>query len=71
MGKLTSEDKHIVKVGNHPHTYMISKPATVRRGKYKCRMLKMQLKLRDQQLQTILHMQMHTLGRITKYMTTY
>ena len=30
MGKLTSKGKHKVKVGNHPHTNMISKPAIVR-----------------------------------------
>ena len=28
-----------VKVGNHPYTNMISKPAIVRRGGYKCRSL--------------------------------
>ena len=26
MGKLTGKGKHTVKVGNHPHTNMISKP---------------------------------------------
>ena len=31
MRKLTSKGKHIVKVGNHPHTNMISKPAIMRR----------------------------------------
>ena len=30
VGKLTSKGKHTVKVGNHPHTNMISKLATVR-----------------------------------------
>ena len=30
MGKLTSKGKHTVKVGNHPHTNMISKAAIVR-----------------------------------------
>ena len=29
--KLISKGKHKAKVGNHPHTNMISKPATVRR----------------------------------------
>ena len=32
MEKLTSKHKHTVKVGNHPHTNMVLKPATVRRG---------------------------------------
>ena len=27
MGELTNKGKHTVKVGNHPHTNMISKPA--------------------------------------------
>ena len=31
MRKLTSKDKHKVKVGNHPHTNIVSKPAIVRR----------------------------------------
>ena len=32
MGKLTGKGKkHTVKVGNHPHTNMISKPAIMRR----------------------------------------
>ena len=30
MEKLTGKGKHTVKVGNHPHTNTISKPATVR-----------------------------------------
>ena len=34
---------------------MVSKPALVRRGKYKSRILEMHLKLKDQQLKTILH----------------
>ena len=54
MEKLTGKGKHTVKVGNHPHTNMISKPAIVRRGEYKCRILEMDLKLKDQQLKTIL-----------------
>ena len=33
---------------------MISKPAIVRRGEHKCRILDMQLKLKDEQLKTIL-----------------
>ena len=32
MGKLTSKEKHTVKVGNHTHTNMISKTAIVRRA---------------------------------------
>ena len=47
MGKL--------KVGKTPHTNMISKPAIVRRGQYKCRILEMPLKLREQQLEIILY----------------
>ena len=31
MGKLTTKGKRTVKVGNHLHTNMISKPATMRR----------------------------------------
>ena len=31
MGKLTRKGKYTVHTGNHPHTYMISKPATARR----------------------------------------
>ena len=53
MEKLTSKGKHTVKVGNHPHTNMISKPAIVRRGEHKCRILEMHLKLKDHQLKTI------------------
>ena len=52
MGKLTNKGKYTVKVGKHPHTNMISKPATVRRGEYKCRKWEMRLKLKDQQLKT-------------------
>ena len=54
MEKLRGKGKHTVEVGNHPHTNMISKPAIVRRGEYKCRILEMYLKLKDQQLKTIL-----------------
>ena len=35
METLTSKDKHTVKLGNHPHTNMISKPPIMRRGEYK------------------------------------
>ena len=40
VSRLTSKGKHIVKVGNHPYTN-ISKPAIVRRGDYKFRILNM------------------------------
>ena len=43
MKCLTSKGKHIIKVGNHPPTNMILKPAIVRRGEYKCRILEMYL----------------------------
>ena len=52
MGKLTGKGKHTVKLGNHPHTNVISKPATMRRRGYKCRKWELPLKLRDQQLKT-------------------
>ena len=55
MGKLTRKGKHMVKVGNHPRTNIISKPVIVRGGGYKCRILEMHLKLSDQQLKTISH----------------
>ena len=51
MRSLTSKSKHIVKVGNHPHTNNIPKPPTVRRGGYKSRILEMQLT--DQQLKRV------------------
>ena len=41
-------------VENHPHTNMTSKPAITRRREYKYRILKMNLKLKHQQLKTIL-----------------
>ena len=53
MEKLTSIGKHKIKVGNHLHTNMTSKPAIVRR-EHKCRILEMHLKLKDQQLKKIL-----------------
>ena len=53
MGKLIGKGKHTVKVGNYPHTNMISKPGIARR-EHKCRRLEMHLKLKDQQLKTIL-----------------
>ena len=51
-----SKGKHTVNVGNHPHANMISKPANLRRGEYKCKVLQMHLKLRDQQLKPVLYM---------------
>ena len=53
MGKLTGKVKQTVKVGNHPYSNMISKPAIMRKGEYKYRRLEMHLKLRAQQLKTI------------------
>ena len=55
MGKFTGKGNYTVKAGNHPHTNMIPKPVTVRGGEYKCRIFKMHLKLRDQQLKTIMY----------------
>ena len=37
----------------------MSKPAIVRRGDYKCKILEIHLKLRDQQLKTILYVYMY------------
>ena len=54
MEKLTSKGKHTVKVTNHPQANMVPKPAIVRRGGYKCRILEMHLKLSDQKLEIIL-----------------
>ena len=53
MEKLTGKGKHIVRERNYLHTN-ISKPSIVRRGEHKCRTLEMHLKLKDQQLKTIL-----------------
>ena len=55
MEKLTGKDKHTVNVGNYPHTNTISKPAIMRRREYKCRILEMNFKLRDQKIKTILY----------------
>ena len=54
MGKLTGKDKHTIKVGNHPHANISSKPVMVREGEYKARIFEMHLKLREQQLITIM-----------------
>ena len=47
MKRLTGKGKYIV---NNPHTNMIPKPAIMKKGGYKCRILEMYLQLRDQQL---------------------
>ena len=54
MGKLTSIGKHTVNVGNHPHTNMIQNQY-MRGEEYKSRISEVHLKLRDQQLKTILY----------------
>ena len=56
MRKLTGQGKHTVKVGNHPHTNMISKAVIMRGREHKCRILEMHLKLRDQKLKTIMYL---------------
>ena len=53
--KLPGKGKDNRKIGNHPLTNMISKLESMRRGKDKCRTLKMHLKIRDQQPEVILH----------------
>ena len=53
MEKFTGKGKHTLQVGNHPHTN-ISRLAIVTRGDHKYRILEMHLKLKDQQLKTIL-----------------
>ena len=55
MTKLTSKGIHIAKVGNHQHTNMLTKSEIVRRGGYECRILEMNLQLRDQKLKMILY----------------
>ena len=57
---LTTEKAHwqrqrYIKVGNQPLINMTSKLASMRRGEDKRRTLKIHLKLRDQQPETILH----------------
>ena len=51
--KLTGKCKHKINVGNHPLKNMISKLASMRRGEDKGRILKIHLKLRDQQSKSI------------------
>lgn len=54
MRKLTCKGKNNIKVENHSLTNMISKLASMRKGKEKCRTLKIHFKLRDQQPKTSL-----------------
>ena len=54
MQNLIGKGKRTIKVGNRSHTNMVSKPALVRRGKYKYGILEMHLKLRDQKQKIIL-----------------
>ena len=53
-GKAHWSRQHRVKVGNHPHTNVIAKPAVVQRAEHKCRILEMHWELKDQRLKTIL-----------------
>ena len=55
MRKLTGKGKDNIKVGNHSLINMISKLASMRRVEDKCRTMKILLKLRDQQAETILY----------------
>ena len=50
LRRLTSKGKHIVKVGNHPHTNMLPKPEILRREGYDCKILEVHLQLRAQKL---------------------
>ena len=61
MGKLTGKGKHAVKVENCPYTNMISKPVIMRKAEYKCRTLEMHLKLKDQQLKSIIYIYIYGL----------
>ena len=70
MGKLTGKGKHTVKEGHHPYTNMISKPAIMRRGEYKCRKWELNLKLRDQQLKTIMYIYIDCFIKISWEMQT-
>ena len=66
MTKLISKDKHTVKAGNHPHTNIKSKSAMMRREEYKCKMFKMHLQLRDQQLKAIIYIKIYRETAILK-----
>ena len=54
MRSLINKAKYTVKIGNHPHTNMISRSSVVRRGGYKLRVLEMLLQFRNEQLKHIL-----------------
>ena len=54
MRKLTGKGRHITRAGNNSHTNTTSKQAKMRR-EHKCRILEIHLKLREQQLKTILY----------------
>ena len=60
MGKLTIKGQHTLKIGNHLHTNVITQPAIMRRGEYKCQTMEMHLKLRDRQLKTSVCVHTHT-----------
>ena len=60
MEKVTGKGKQNFRnlsiiLGNYPHINMILKPATMGREEQKFRDWELQLKLRDQQLKTTLH----------------
>ena len=50
---------------------MISKPVIVRGGEYKCRIFEMHLKLRDQQLKTIMYVCVYVCVYIYIYTHTH
>ena len=53
-GKCKQQQQKPVKVGTQPHKNMTSKPVIMRGGEYKCQIFEMHLKVRDQQLKTML-----------------
>ena len=55
MQKLTGKGKGNVKVVNHTLINMVSKLASMERGEDKCTTLKINLKLRDKQPETIMN----------------
>ena len=65
MTRLTSKSIYTVKIQNHPRTIMPPKSEIMRRGGYKCRTLKMNLQLREQQLKTISYRLLYQNFRIT------
>lgn len=40
MENVTRKGKHTVKIGNHPHTNMVSKPSTMRRRRVQMQNIK-------------------------------